>query len=294
MIEAEYSWSEEVFHRVAGSSIGGSSEEEDLPDIFGASSSARGETCSAAFRATISSSNFSNANKKNEQRSKIDERVSRFIANYWTAFSTHGDPNGASGSFTNDLYWPRLMGELSSASRMRPEEENWRDPTTAASNHRENTRRPQIISTGSNNNNAEVYEVASEFDGMSGNPVEDENDDIVLDEEMMRSAADDSFDFRERFARQMNGDYFDVVEVPPVRPNHFSEEGRKANRKVTNEKEVKFQMNKKRTVLERFRNGNEARISRIMHQMLFDEVVQVDIFSNDCTCTEWNKMGYVF
>lgn len=324
VIEADYSWSEDIFRR---NSDGEKQSDGDLPDIFGASSNRR-ESCSASFHATAGTANNSNSSRNQDkdkrgasERATVDEHVSRFMADYWTTFSTHGDPNGASGSsWTNELYWPRLLGDLS------PHPPKARSEDAILRAARENGVRTERESSTDEvviveNAVGEVYEVAPTdhrrptLDGTDDNGNDDDNDDenndVVLDEELMRMTSGDEelanrlSNHRGRFARVMNGDFYEVYDshASQHQRTEYSKQStartsrsNRPNRGVRVDRDRPMEWAKPGRIFDRFRNNKEtaSRINMLMHQMVFDEEIHVDIFSNECICNAWNRLEYVF
>jgi hypothetical protein len=303
VIEADYSWSEDIFQR------NNEKESDGLPDIFGASSTRR-ESCSASFHATASTANSSSTNNDKHsapERSKVDEHVSRFMANYWTTFSTHGDPNGASGSsWTNELYWPRLLGELSQPPPKAPRP----DDTILRPARDYGARSGRGLRTGIDevviveNAVGEVFEVASIDERRpildASDDSDDENNDVVLDEEMMRMT-NGGFDHRKRFAQLINGDFYEVYDSHPPQEQHravYSSQKTIArkSRQDSVDRGRSSEWTRPARIFERFRSNKDAtsRINMLMHQMVFDEEIHVDIFSNECICNAWNRLEYVF
>lgn len=72
-------------------------------------------------------SNVSEVFEKTEQRSLINAKVSRLLADFWTNFAKYGDPNGMASAngyhvgtrIDEAPWWPRLLGELPSTEAIK-------------------------------------------------------------------------------------------------------------------------------------------------------------------------------
>lgn len=241
-----------------------------FPDIFGAATSWFG---SSAKGPPGSSPDFAA-----KPRIDTDCNVSNTMADYWTTFATFGDPNGLH-SPPNGYdgatrpkgapWWPTLLGDLSPSLRAANARAQQADLFSASAYEFDEYSAPEaeeVIGNANSNANSKTSS-AKRLASKS----REEDSDLDDDDEEVRE--------RERERERDEEDYVETggseVRVRRLTPRY---QGSKSVSKAP-----------KKPLLVKRRTRDAT-----MHLVKFDDVTDVVLLENDCTCKMWETLGYQF
>lgn len=282
VIDDEYSWQappETGMELPVEFTQAGDGSRFTFPDIFGAATSWFGSRDDSSAQ----------QNTQTKPRIDIDSNVSNTMADYWTTFATYGDPNGMHNppngydgtTRPKDApWWPTLLGDVTPAARDRSEERGGMGGLGGRG--------------GVNGGGYEYDEYSPDGeaeDKGGGNP---EGQDWKAREARRNDADEEDSDLEEDGGYQegsvdaVAGDGGDDVRVRRLSPR-YSYPDPQQQRPRGGRFQGSAGVAKKKPLLVK-RRAREA----IMHIVKFDDITDIELLENDCTCQMWEGLGFRF
>lgn len=310
VIDDEYSWQAPPelivdFPGAAADSLFNNREGENrfaFPDIFGAASSWFG-------------AQSGQSRQEEKPRILIDTNVSNFMSDYWTTFATYGDPNGLPNPPNGYLgttrpqgapWWPTLMGDLLSIAKSPPRggsDDVGRKKTAAGSNGGRSS--PEEYDKHPSRTPSSAAELEArkrkERRRVEYNDQDDDNDDGPSFDDDGEGEYDDLVS--EVAIRPDGGDQ--SVRVRRMRPQRTPSSQRQPKGASSGSKDDRGDIRggaggamagpHKRSFFDATTAAVTRRnVDKPMHIVKFDDITEVMMLENDCTCQMWHNLGYQF